>query len=294
MDNLKQITDIVIETEQKKNRSSAVIAGIIIAICLVATVIILITRFVVAPTALEAPPSDPPEAVSTPAPAPTPSLTDGTKLDETAPADLTRVLMVNGPEAAEKTAYLTFDDGPSENTVMILDTLDLYGAKATFFVVGTTAEKNPEILKMIHDRGHSIGNHTYSHDYEIIYESPELLLDDLRKNEELIGSIIGPENILKLFRFPGGSFGEKRQPFRDAVASTEYKYVDWNALNSDADGNPFSHERSLEEVKTHCEGKGDVIILMHDTAAKTITAESLPQILEYLSSQGYKFERIVP
>ncbi len=237
-----------------------------------------------------------PTATATPTPVPvtTPSPTDPSKSSPENPADLTRVLIVNNADATEKTAYLTFDDGPSPNTELILSALEKYNAKATFFVVGTAVEKYPELVKKIYDGGHSIGNHSYSHEYDSVYGTPEQFLDEIKKNEALIGDIIGHENVLPLFRFPGGSFGEKREPFRKTIATTNYKYVDWNALNSDADGKPFTAERGLEEIKTSCADAGDVIILMHDTAAKTITAESLPQVLDYLISQGYKLERIVP
>ncbi len=227
-----------------------------------------------------------PEVTITPSPAPTSVITDD--------ANLTKALIAGNGNAEDKVAYLTFDDGPSVNTEMILDALRLYNAKATFFVTGTEIEKHPEILKKLYDEGHSIGNHSYSHKYDTVYGTPETFLDEIKKNDELIGSIIGNENVLRLFRFPGGSFGEERKIFRETAEKAGYKYVDWNALNSDSDGEDFSAERCLEEIKSYCTDTGNVIILMHDAAAKTITAETLPQVMDFLISQGYRFERIIP
>ncbi len=311
------------KVRQKQNKKSflnksRIAAATIIGVCILITAAVLIFgggdkdaggvnreepipthNAVVSPEATATPealptaePTSVPEA--TPIANPTPSPIDISEIDAENPANLTYALIVNGAEAEQKTAYLTFDDGPSANTESILDTLKNYNAKATFFVTGVAVEKNPELVRRIYDEGHSIGNHSYSHDYDSVYASTEQFLEEIDKNERLIGSIIGAENVLRLFRFPGGSFGEKRKPFRETINNSQYKYVDWNALNSDADGQPFSAERCMEEIKKYCTDKGDVIILMHDTREKTITAETLPQVLDFLASQGYKFERIVP
>lgn len=234
-----------------------------------------------------------PEPTPTPTPKPTPSPVDESKRGDY-PANLTKALVVNGAAAEKKVAYLTFDDGPSKNTPRILETLKKYNAKATFFVMGKSVEQYPELVKQEFEEGHSIGNHSYSHVYKDIYANKDSFFGEIRKTEELVGNIIGPENVMKLFRFPGGSYGDLRAPFRDYINEIGYKYVDWNALNSDADGRKFSAERGMSEIKKYCTDTGDVIILMHDAAAKTITADILPQIMDYLQQQGYTFEAIVP
>lgn len=207
-------------------------------------------------------------------------------------ANITRLLIQNGKNTPQKTAYLTFDDGPTENTEQILDVLNQYGVKATFFVLGETAEKNPDTLLRILNEGHTIGNHTYNHDYDEVYGTREEFENELLKWEEVVGGIIGRENIVKLLRFPGGSKDEWKYIYRNIAAEMGYKFVDWTALNGDADGKPFSKERCMEEIKKYCTDTGDVIILMHDSAKKDITAEMMPQILDYLLSQGYTFKRI--
>ena len=207
-------------------------------------------------------------------------------------ANITRSLIRNGKDSAEKTAYLTFDDGPTHNTEKILDTLSAYGAKATFFVLGETAEKNPDILLRIWNEGHAIGNHSYNHDYDEVYGTREEFINELTMWEEAVGNIIGHGNVVKLLRFPGGSKDEWKYIYRNIAAEMGYKYVDWTALNGDADSKPFSKERCMEEIKKYCTDTGDVVILMHDSAKKTITAEMMPEILEYLIGQGYTFNRI--
>ena len=207
-------------------------------------------------------------------------------------ANITRQLTINDKDSPEKIAYLTFDDGPTHNTEKILDALKAYDAKATFFVLGETAERNPDILLRIWSEGHTIGNHSYNHDYDEVYGTREQFINELVKWEEAIGNIIGHENIIKLLRFPGGSKDEWKYIYRNIAAEMGYKYVDWTALNGDADSKPFSKERCMEEIKKYCTGRGDVVILMHDSAKKTITAEMMPEILEYLKNQGYTFKRI--
>ena len=134
-------------------------------------------------------------------------------------------------DKGKKIAYLTFDDGPSRYvTPEILDILDSYNIKATFFVLGKQAEKNPDILKRIYEEGHSIGNHTYSHNYSFIYKNVNNFLYELEKTEEVFKNILGEDFETNLIRFPGGSFGTKKAPFRSFVLEKGYNYIDWNSL----------------------------------------------------------------
>ena len=101
------------------------------------------------------------------------------------------------PYTKEKVAYLTFDDGPdNKNTPAILDILKNYGVPATFYVVGTMVEENPEVLKRIFEEGHAIGNHTYSHDYNYLYASPDNFLADIMRTrfgvKDVVISYVGP------------------------------------------------------------------------------------------------------
>ncbi len=205
-------------------------------------------------------------------------------------ADITGFLIAD--ESMGKKAYLTFDDGPSENTGALLDVLKAYNVRATFFVTGEAARKNPDLIIRIHNEGHSIGNHSNTHVYNYIYDNPDAFWLEVTGAQTILENILGTENTQKLFRFPGGSFGEKKEQFLPLIKSMGYKYVDWNALNGDAEGGDFTAEKSMEYIKEQCTDTGNVIVLMHDAKNKSVTVETLPQIIEYLKSEGYSFDKI--
>ena len=96
----------------------------------------------------------------------------------------------NSENDGSKIAYLTFDDGPSlKATPLILDILNEYDIKATFFVLGSMAENNPDMLKRIHEEGHKIGNHSYSHNYKYIYKSVDNFLEDCKSFQKIIDDL---------------------------------------------------------------------------------------------------------
>lgn len=190
-----------------------------------------------------------------------------------------------------KIAYLTFDDGPSEKvTPIILDILDEYNIKATFFVVGNMAERYPEILKRTFAEGHGIGNHSYSHNYGYIYRNTTNFLSDFNKAQGILKEILGEEFDTKIIRFPGGSFGKHKAAMRRAATNAGFKHFDWNALNGDAEGLNRTKTQLVNRLKETTRNKKNVIILMHDTDAKETTAQSLREILDYLIGEGYSFE----
>ena len=190
----------------------------------------------------------------------------------------------------EKIAYLTFDDGPSKVvTPKVLAILENYGVKATFFVVGNMAEKNPEILKNVYEAGHTIGNHTYSHNYGYIYRNSSNFINDIEKSNEILKTILGEDFETKLIRFPGGSFGKDKTKVVKAVKDAGYDYFDWNSLNGDAEGINLSKDRLLKRLKETTQNKKEAIILMHDTDQKSTTVEALDEIIEYLIEEGYSF-----
>lgn len=193
-------------------------------------------------------------------------------------------------DKGKKIAYLTFDDGPSRYvTPEILDILDSYNIKATFFVLGKQAEKNPDILKRIYEEGHSIGNHTYSHNYSFIYKNVNNFLYELEKTEEVFKNILGEDFETNLIRFPGGSFGTKKAPFRSFVLEKGYNYIDWNSLNGDAEGHYIPAKKLVNRFKSTFSNQPVLVILMHDIDAKRTTVEALPAIIDFLIEKGYEF-----
>jgi len=193
----------------------------------------------------------------------------------------------------QKRAYLTFDDGPSPKTTPgILKVLDRYNIKATFFIVGSLAIISPYLVKLEANDGQSIGNHTYSHEYKQIYSNINAFIKDVNKCDAILKSIIGSSYNSKLLRFPGGSFGPSRAPFREAIKKLGYRYIDWNDLSGDADGQNITVIKLLYNIKKYTKGKEHVVILMHDAPDKKTTVQALPEIIEYLKSQGYSFDTL--
>ena len=195
----------------------------------------------------------------------------------------------------KKVAYLTFDDGPSNNTHQILDILKQNNIKATFFVLGSQVEIFPETTNRIYNEGHYIANHGYSHKYSEIYQSPEQVLNEFNQCNQIVAKTINvPEYNSHLFRFPGGSVGGKYAELKkQAITVLEQNnilHIDWNALTGDSEKVNPTEEYLMDNLQKTTEGKNSLVILMHDAQAKKITAETLPKVIEYLQQQGYSFE----
>ena len=194
----------------------------------------------------------------------------------------------------DKICYLSFDDGPSERTLEVLDILKEKGAVATFFVLGEQAEKYPDIIRRMHAEGHKIGNHTYSHDTDKIYKTFDALLSEIKQTEAVIKGILGQDYDMRLFRFPSGSTNKKCRDYRDSIKAQGYTYYDWNVLNGDAEYNrPNTKEALMARFTQTLEDaakKKTITVLMHDTKSKKATVEMLPDALDLLISRGYRFE----
>ncbi len=194
-----------------------------------------------------------------------------------------------------KRAFLTFDDGPSTVTSKILDTLKQENIKASFFVLGSNVEARPEMVKRMYDEGHFIGIHGTSHVYSQIYQSPQSVLDEYNMCNEKIKNALGEQEYNPhLFRFPGGlaggKYAEVKAQAKELLLQNNIEHVDWNALNGDAETNKLSSEFEMKRLQETTAGKNSVVILMHDAQAKSVTADTLPQIISYLKEQGYEFE----
>ena len=205
----------------------------------------------------------------------------------------------------KKVVYLTFDDGPSTtNTPGILDVLDRYNVKATFFTLGKSIEANEEaknILKEIVKNGHAIANHTYGHDYSYLYPNRTMNVDniisDLEKSENSMKEVLGKDFSTRTIRFPGGYWSwEGRIAMKEAMEQNGYYNVDWNALNKDAEGKTKNADELLQSTKDTIEVLGpnadSIVLLMHDTYGKEETVKALPQIIEYLQGEGFEFRTI--
>lgn len=194
-----------------------------------------------------------------------------------------------------KVCYLTFDDGPSDNTLKVLDILDRYNVKATFFVIKNSKE---DYIKNIAVRGHTVGLHTATHSYPQIYSSDEAYFADLKAISDTVESQIGIKS--NIIRFPGGSSNRISSEYcqgimtrlTKSVVDMGYYYFDWNVDSTDASGNNIRYQVIRDNVLKSARGKGSICVLMHDTSAKNTTVQALPGIIEGLSKMGYRFEAL--
>lgn len=184
----------------------------------------------------------------------------------------------------KKKAYLTFDDGPSKNTPIILDVLKEYDVKATFFVTGKTDEFSKNMYKRIVDEGHSIGIHSYTHDYDEIYESLDNFKADFFKLQDLIYDTTGHK--ADIYRFPGGSANQFTSlpigVFVEFLEENDIVYYDWNVINGDYYSQGVTAEESYENVIEGVNTFKNSFVLMHDSSGKETTAESIANIVETL------------
>ena len=195
----------------------------------------------------------------------------------------------------DKTIFLTFDDGPSERTLEILNILREKGVKATFFVTGSCPAKGKSIMKKIVDEGHTIGVHTYTHDFKNIYASVEAFLDDFNKIYNLIYEATGVKPTI--FRFPGGSKnGFNKGNYRELIAEMTrrgFVYFDWNLSAGDAvSRTPTPTSRCISNVLNASKNCAHGVVLMHDAMPKVTTVEALPAIIDGLRSQGFSFDKL--
>jgi len=191
-------------------------------------------------------------------------------------------------EDGRKEIYLTFDDGPSNNTDKILDILKEYDVKATFFVLGKENEKSLKAYKRIVDEGHTLGMHSYSHKYEEIYSSKESFADDIRKEQEFLYQVTGIWP--RFYRFPGGSSNMVSSvDMRELIGylnENGITYFDWNISSGDAVRNTLDAATIVENCISGIDGLDEGMILMHDANDKKTTVEALPKVIETIQARG--------
>ncbi|MCR4842454.1 MAG: polysaccharide deacetylase [Eubacterium sp.] len=185
---------------------------------------------------------------------------------------------------AHQDIYLTFDDGPSDNTEAILDILDQYDVKATFFVIGSKEKKYKKLYKEIVERGHTIGMHSYTHKYSSLYDSVESFAAEITKEQDLIEKVTGLRPWL--FRFPGGSSNDvSNADMNDLISylnDSGITYYDWNVVGGDATSKSYNTKDVLKSVSNDIGKYKTAVILLHDANTKTATVEALGPLIEML------------
>ena len=178
----------------------------------------------------------------------------------------------------EHTVYLTFDDGPvPEVTPWVLDTLDHYGIKATFFCVGDNVARNPELFEEVKRRGHSVGNHTMNH-MQGAKVKTDVYLDNVHKAHELIQST--------LFRPPHGLL----RWAQSRVLRSHFTIIMYDLVSRDYSKN-LTGEQVFNNVKKYARN-GSIIVFHDSLKAERNMKYALPRAIEWLKEQGYKFDHI--
>ena len=181
--------------------------------------------------------------------------------------------------------YLTFDDGPSSSTEKILDILQQYNVKATFFVCGKPDSKYTDLYKRIVDDGHTLGMHSYSHKYNVIYESEESFKADLDKLRVFLFETTGVWP--KYYRFPGGSSNTVSQTdmktLIECLDREDITFFDWNVSAGDATSGA-TKATIYNNIVNNVPRFKHSIVLLHDAADKTSTVEALPSIIEAIQA----------
>ena len=181
-----------------------------------------------------------------------------------------------GPQTSQKIA-LTFDDGPHPMTLPVLELLDKYQAKATFFCIGKQIEKHPDIFQKTIEKGHTVGNHSYSHSNTFGFLSSTKVKKEIDQTDALIQKYTGKKPAF--FRPP---FGVTNLHIKKALNTTKHYTIGWNIRSFDT--KIQSEEKILNRIKKRL--KPGSIILLHDTSQRTVNV--LEQLLIHLDREGYK------
>ncbi len=180
--------------------------------------------------------------------------------------------------ASKKAVFLTFDDGPTPGvTDFVLDELDKYQAKATFFCIGEKVVQHHTLFEQIKTKGHTVANHTFSH-VNGNQTSKEDYLEDFQKCEDTFTA--------KLFRPP---YGKITKPEYDEILKT-HQIIMWDVLSGDFDQN-ISKEKCWKNVRENTNG-GSIIVFHDSEKAKEKLLYTLPKTLEYFSNKGFVFKQL--
>ena len=201
-----------------------------------------------------------------------------------------------------KVVFLTFDDGIDPTlTPQVMDILKEYGVHATFFHIGyTITPENGDILKRQITEGHAIANHSLSHNFNLLYPgrvpNQSQIVSEVNQTMANFQAILGKDFKTRIFRYPGGHMSWQGLESTDhALAKEDIQWIDWNMLCGDAE--PLSvRPTTSESMMAYMDGSQKYfpettvkVVLMHDTAGKEMTVQTLPQIIEYFKNQGYTF-----
>lgn len=188
-----------------------------------------------------------------------------------------------------KKVYLTFDDGPSDQTGKILDILKKNKVKATFFVVGKNTEEAKKLYRRIVLEGHTLGMHSYSHNYDQIYSSVDAFGKDLKKLQNYLYQMTEVKPYI--YRFPGGSSNNcvsDITPYIQFVEKQGWIYYDWNALSGDALDFQAPADQLNANILKDVRKQKSSVVLMHDLHEAQNTTKGLDSLIQTLKKEGYQ------
>ncbi len=190
-----------------------------------------------------------------------------------------------------KIIYLTFDDGPSDPiTGKVLDILKQNNVKGTFFVIGNQITGLENVVKRIHEEGHSIGLHTYTHKFKRIYSSSDNFINEMNQCQDELNKVVGVSPTI--IRFPGGSKKHLNSSLLTRLHNCNFKIYDWNMETLDGINPKLSPYKIYKDATNNSENLSTIVLLLHCDYMHKNTCIALPKIIKYYKDQGYKFEPI--
>lgn len=195
-----------------------------------------------------------------------------------------RLLPIYRVDTDKNQVALTFNAAwEADEVEQVLQILNEYDAKCTFFVLGEFVEKNPEAIKMITEAGHEIANHSTSHP-DMTTIAPEKISEEISRCDELISEV--SSNSVKLFRAPSGAYSNS--------VITVAKKLGHTVIQWDVDSRDWMTDSSINSIYKNCttDTKSGSIILFHIGTKNGLTPEALPLVLDNLASQGFSFVKV--
>ena len=201
-----------------------------------------------------------------------------------------------------KVVFLTFNDGIDPTlTPQVMNILKEYDVHATFFHIGyTITPENGDILKRQITEGHAIANHSLSHNFNLLYPgrvpNQSQIISEVDQTNANFQAILGKDFKTRIFRYPGSHMSWQGLEGTDqALAKQDVQWIDWNTLCVDAEPlsvRPTTSESMMaymDDSQKYFPETTVKVVLMHDTAGKELTVQTLPQIIDYFKNQGYTF-----
>ena len=202
------------------------------------------------------------------------------------PLESIKSRLKSGDTTGIKVVFLTFDDGPSDHTGEVLDILNTYDVKGTFFTTLHEGEQSKAFYCRIVNEGHTLANHTSSHDYSL-YTNPQAFYADVDALDQYQRQVTGQTETSQIFRFPGGS-STANETCALGIVNRGWNYSDWNVSSGDGSSDPPPRDVVAQNIITGCHNNDVSVVLCH-AEIKPDTRAALPIVIKTLKAEGYTF-----